>query len=392
MKRLRKAGSVAVIVVLTLGSASLRAQTPRELLDEAVRLHNEAQIEAAVAKYEEFLARYPDQPAVRSNLGAAYVKLGRYGEAVEQYTKALALDQANTDIRFNLALARYKMGDIDRARVELEKVVKEQTRNKIAMLLLSDCYLQAGEYKKVIGLLSPFEADTDDMALAYLLGTALIRDNQTERGQKLVDRILKNGDSAQARLMLGTAHLLVRDYPGAVKEFEQAVKLDPKLPGAHSFYAKALGEMGESDRSSEQYRLELEVNPYDFDANVFRGVDYYKEEQNYEAAIACFERALRIRPDADEVRFQITVVYLAQGKTQEAQKLLEEIARTSPDFLEVHVALANIYFRQQRKEDAERHRTIANRLRAERQARIEVPGSDPAQQPPAKPALEGDPK
>ena len=50
------------------------------------------------------------------------------------------------------------------------------------------------------------------MAVAYLLGTALIRDNQVERGQHIVDRILSLGDSAEARLLIGTTKMMARDY------------------------------------------------------------------------------------------------------------------------------------------------------------------------------------
>ena len=57
----------------------------------------------------------------------------------------------------------------------------------------------------MVELLSPLEKDSpNDKALIYLLGTALIRDNQPARGQVLVDRILRDGESAEAHLLLGT--------------------------------------------------------------------------------------------------------------------------------------------------------------------------------------------
>jgi hypothetical protein len=40
------------------------------------------------------------------------------------------------------------------------------------------------EHKQVAGLLTPLAAQRpDDLAIAYLLGTALVRDNQINRGQ-----------------------------------------------------------------------------------------------------------------------------------------------------------------------------------------------------------------
>ena len=56
----------------------------------------------------------------------------------------------------------------------------------------------------MIGLLAPLDKQNQgDLAVAYMLGTALLRDKQIERGQQIIDRILRNGDSAEARLASG---------------------------------------------------------------------------------------------------------------------------------------------------------------------------------------------
>jgi len=57
----------------------------------------------------------------------------------------------------------------------------------------------------VVALLKPVEQqNADHPAVAYLLGMALIRDGQVEEGQKRVDQILRKGDSAEARLLMGS--------------------------------------------------------------------------------------------------------------------------------------------------------------------------------------------
>ena len=76
-----------------------------------------------------------------------------------------------------------------------------------------------------------------------MLGTALLRDNQVERAQKTIDPILRNGDSAPARLLLATAKLSALDFNGAIVDLEMALNLDPKLPDAHRY----LGEGSHGD-------------------------------------------------------------------------------------------------------------------------------------------------
>ena len=121
--------------------------------------------------------------------------------------------------------------------------------------MLGDCYLRLGEFKKVIDLLTPLEAKFgDDRTYSYVLGTALIQDHQAEKGQVLIDRILRDGDSAEARLMMGVARLAVRDHPGAVKEIQRALELNAKLPLANSFYGQALLGSGDRDGSNLEQR------------------------------------------------------------------------------------------------------------------------------------------
>src|SRR5262245_2740807 len=71
---------------------------------EATRLHQSGDLEGAIRGYLAILKSRPERGDVRSNLGAAYARLGRYEEAIDQYKQALARDQRNQTIRYNLAL------------------------------------------------------------------------------------------------------------------------------------------------------------------------------------------------------------------------------------------------------------------------------------------------
>lgn len=339
----------------------------------AVALHQAGDIEGAIHEYQSLLAINPNRVDARSNLGAAYAQLGRYQDAIEQYKSALAVDERNSTIRFNLALAFYKAAYITDAATELSRSIGSQPENKNAVYLLADCYLQLGEHKKVIELLSPREATYgNDRGLAYLLGTALIHDNQIEKGQVLIDRILRDGDSAEARLLIGTAHLIARDHQNAIKEFERAMELNPKLPAVHLLYAKALLSSGEVERARKAFQNELEINPNDFEANLYLGL-LLKQDQENEKALGHFQRALMVRPRELNVRYFIGSLYVALGKTAEAQRMLEAVVKEAPDFIEAHVSLATAYYRLKRKEDGDRERDLIHKLNAERQAR--APGA-----------------
>ena len=199
----------------------------RAALARAVALHQAGNLEAAVAAYRESLALAPSVEG-RSNLGAVLAALGRYGEAIEAYRGALALAPGDGRIRYNLALAYYKSADLSRAAEELAAVHAAQPGDLRATLLLADCRLQLGEPAAVEALLRPLAVSRpDDRAVTYLLGMALVRGGKVEEGQKLVETLMRDGDTAEAQYLVGSAAFMAGDYPRAVERFSSALQKNP---------------------------------------------------------------------------------------------------------------------------------------------------------------------
>jgi Flp pilus assembly protein TadD len=200
-----------------------------------------------------------------------------------------------------------------------------------------------------------------------LLGTALIRDEQPARGQLVVDRILRDGDSAEARLLMGTTKMSAHDLAGALQDLKKAVELNPQLPDVYSYYGMALASTGDTPGAAVAFRKELESNPNDYTANMQLGI-LLKQDQDYAGARHCFERALGVRPGDASVRYQLAAMDLQDGRTQEALTELEKLTREVPAFVAAHVSLATAYYRLKRKEDGDKERAIVLKLNAENQA------------------------
>src|SRR5882724_3901206 len=265
----------------------LFAQSPDDLLKQAIAFHQSGDIEHAIPAYQKYLALRPDNPVALSNLGAAYARTGRYQDAIVQYRHALKLQPGNAPVELNLALAFYKTGQADVAAATLEKVHRAAPDQLQPILLLADCRLAMGENKKVIDLLTTVSTQRpDDLAIAYMLGTALVRDEQPARGQVIIDRILRNGDSAETWLLLGTTKLNARDYPAALADLSKAVQLNPNLPDVYGYYGQSLLRTGDPASATEAFRKALAANPYDFTSNLQLAV-LLKEEDQFDEASIC---------------------------------------------------------------------------------------------------------
>jgi len=369
--------------------AQNRSDPTDDAFARATRLHESGDIEGAIQGYQAILAKSPDRIDVRSNLGAAYSRLGRYEEAITQYREALKLNSGIGAIRFNLALAYYKAALLTEAADEFAKFLKDtpvdQPQRPNAVLLLADCQVRIGNYKNVIESLTPLaEADPNNRTVAFLLGSALIGDGQLDRGQLLIDKIFRDEDSAQAHLLLGSILLLADDGHGAIREFERGIQLDPKLPTLNSWYGRALMRMGDTTRAKTAFQNELAQNKNDFDANLFTGV-LLRQDKEFEEAFKYLSRAIHLRPRDQYARYHLAAVYVSLGKPLDAVTLLEGVAKEYPEFSEARVLLASVYYRLNRKEDGDREKEAVQKLTRDQQAKqpgAQGTGSNAPNKPP----------
>jgi Tfp pilus assembly protein PilF len=378
--RLALAALLSASTAVTVSAQQLSSTDRRQvddLLSRALVAHKAGDLMGAVQSYQVALDIAPDRADIRSNLGAALIGLGRYGEGIEQYKKALA-GRDDPSIRLNFALALYKAGRGGEAIPEFERVLAADPTNKQAALLLADCLLQSERDQDVIALLTPREREfPDDLAYAYVLGTALLRQNQTDKGQVLIDRIFSRGESAEGHLLMGMAHLNRKDYQNAVAEFSKAIGLNPELPSVQALYGRALLGSGDREKAMRAYKTALEQQPANFDACLQLGT-LYRLDSKPELAMTYLKRAESIRPDDLGLRHALANTYLTLGNAERARELLEQVVREAPEFVDGHVLLATTYYRLRRKEDGDRERALIEKLNAENQAK--QPGAKKAQE------------
>jgi tetratricopeptide (TPR) repeat protein len=291
-------------------AASLRAQTPGGSCDFATpfRLQQAGDLTGAKAGYEACLAVDPGRVDARSNLGAVLVKMGRYQDAIGQYLEGLktASPEVAPRLRFNLGLAYYKSFDISAAAVQFEALHAAQPEDLNLALLLADCRLRTGEFQKAVDVVAPLEAaHAEDLALNYVLGMALIRLGRVSDGQLRVDRILRRGDSAEGRFLLGSALFSARDYPAAVKELNHAAELNPDVPALQSYLGQALLFTGDADGAAQAFRKELAADPNDYEANYGLASILARRGQAEESR-RLLERAVQVRPGSAQAHAALT--------------------------------------------------------------------------------------
>jgi tetratricopeptide (TPR) repeat protein len=350
-----------------------QGQSPEQLYNEANSAYDRGDMSRAISLYKQVISLQPDSVPARTNLAVALAHEGRYQEAIVQYQDALKRDPKNSMIRLNLALAWYKQAQFEKAAAELESLRREHTDSQQSLYLLADCYLRLGRNSDAATLLEPaYRANPEDRAVDYALGTALIREGHVQKGEAVIDHILKDGNTAEADLLMGEAQFAAGNYQTAAATLQKGLALNPDVPTGWSLYGRCLLNTDDHPGAKTAFQRALKGDPNDFAANLYLGAVLRVGGNNEEAAPYLL-KALRLRPASPEAGFQIGALDAATGKLEQARNQFEQLERDWPDFLEVHVQLASVYSRLKLKEESQREQEIVLELNEKARAKKSQP-------------------
>jgi len=175
------------------------------------------------------------------------------------------------------------------------------------------------------------------------------------------------------------------DFPGAKREFERSLELDPNLPQAHNALAMLHVSRGRFEEAIAAEKRAIELDPL-LPTHVFTlGVIYYCARR-FEDAIEQIRRGLEMQPGnalghvltadayaymgqpekaieecekalalgrgADMVRLNAAAAYIKAGKVEEGRKIADEVERTWNPSVPVSHLLASVHARLGEKDAA----------------------------------------
>ncbi len=118
--------------------------------------------------------------------------------------------------------------------------------------------------------------------------------------ESLVAQVESRPDDPQARADVGEIHLQARDFTQAVYWFQQARNLDPSDLEIQVRLAFAYLGQGQVGRAAEIYEVVLAADPEHLLALIGLGQIRLFAEQDLEAGIALWERAIAAHPESEE--------------------------------------------------------------------------------------------
>ncbi len=116
------------------------------------------------------------------------------------------------------------------------------------------------------------------------------------------------------------------DWLGAQNDFQQALKLNPKYPTAHQWYASYLMQMGKFSLAKAEIEEAQKLDPLSPIISSNAGLySYY--QHNYDDAIAKYKLTLHSDPDFWVARHYLGLAYVQKGMYDEAIAELRKLIK-----------------------------------------------------------------
>lgn len=170
---------------------------------------------------------------VRTNLGVGLFDLSRFSEAIEEYSRAIAIDPGLLVAYLNRARAHEKRGDLRSAAADYAEVIRRNPNMADAYLGRGAMLLSNGDPARAVSDLSrAIELSPEWISPHFNRGMAYLRLQEPARAALDFSTVIqRNPNDAGAFLNRGRARSAL-GMNNAVADFDKAIDLAPDWGGA----------------------------------------------------------------------------------------------------------------------------------------------------------------
>jgi tetratricopeptide (TPR) repeat protein len=275
----------------------------------------------AIADYDEALKLNPKFAGAYAGRAAANLRKGNIDRALPDLNEGLRLDPKSPGIHNVFGYYYNKKGDHERALTEVNEALRLYPQYLYAFSNRGEIYEKKGEYTKALAdFRMALSLDPDkkqiggreaaegiariEQKLAAVAGpdwTTCSRAPDREDGIPACMRLISakklgSADLAQAYVWRGVAYLRFKgDYDLGLADFNEGLRLDPKIVAAYAGRAASYIRKGNLDLALKDLNEGLRLNPNHAGIHAVRGI-YHIAKGEYNSGVVEFNTAIRLSP------------------------------------------------------------------------------------------------
>jgi tetratricopeptide (TPR) repeat protein len=298
----------------------------------------------------------PKDVMVRVDHGRLFMAQGKSNEAIIFLQKVIADAVDSPQAHYYLAMAFWQNGDMRQAHGALLDSLKVSENLPIALQALARLSLAQGnpsEAQIYAGEL--IQNHPADPIYRQLLAQALARQGKLQAAeQQILIAAQLAADDPDIRLSLAQIYSAEKKWPGAQKEFEACLQLDPHNATTLGQFADFLVARDQSAKAVARVQQYVNANPDDANGRVVLGALNF-QSKDYTSAQAEFERAIEIDPKNIQAYLRLGKIFETRGETELALSRYQKALDQQPNLAPLAAMVGNLYLHKGDLETARKY-------------------------------------
>lgn len=305
--------------------------------DDAVLNIKLAGLQANLGNYQEAISAYNKAINLRSDDGFLYISLANlyaqqydYKNALLAYEKAQSIMPEYKYNHINIANLKSLLKDPQGAIESYNNFLKEYPNNLEALSAIASVYMEEKNYESAVeNFALALRTNPKEFRDYSNYGLALLRKEDFPKAEiAFKSAVGINPSDSMSYANLGVAQMKQGDIDNALSSLKKALEIDNELHVARFDYAHLLNLKNQKAKAVEQYEIFIEHYPEMMSAYI-KLAEIYEDTDNLNEAIEVLNKALEIKPDNNEIKFNIARLYQNNAEFESALKYYNEILTTN---------------------------------------------------------------
>ncbi len=283
-----------------------------------------------------------------SREGMDFMQSGKYEEAEKSFRKSIELNPDYALSHEGLGMILLSKGELNEAQIELETALKLEPERTSAHLNLGIIYLNRNENDRAQKSFETAIKLNPDITDAHEgLGLVLLSKGDFDGAQTKFETVIKlDPERASAHLNLGVVFLNRKELDKAQMKFETALKLDPEFADAHHRLGIIHMMKKEYEKAEGAFRTAYRTDPNNPNVCFMLGRVLSINNRTIPEAISMYNKSLSLAPSNTQGYIELGNLYLRIGNKERAINEFEKALKLNPDAKNLKVQIDKL--KQQR--------------------------------------------
>jgi tetratricopeptide (TPR) repeat protein len=284
----------------------------KELLNQALELHSEGELDNAKKIYKKILEINPSESIALAWLGTIEAINKNFENARRLIQRALEIDPNNADYSANLATILCECNLLEEALFNINSSMNINSKNPSYFKTRAQININLEKYDEALfdlnmakNLLGQYDSD-----LLLMLGNALLGLGEIKEALLSYENAI-NLDSSNYEAYVNIGNLLATNgnRKDAIKAYESAISINNDYSKAYSGLASVYLDLDNLVLAENYCIKSIEKDKLNIDALNFYGLLEIKKS-NFQRAILYFEEILKINPENPDAKYNKSLVLL----------------------------------------------------------------------------------